>query len=106
MNLEFVVDLNFMLEALSAISLVYLIIEVLAPLVNNRIKNSKARDAFISSVFNGHIIFAHVEKYQGILLAYNTITNDFMAQGNDKKELMERLEIRYPDKYIQVKYDG
>lgn len=36
---------------------------------------------------------------------YNSITNDFVCQGSDLKEIRERFRARYPDKDAAI-YDG
>ena len=36
---------------------------------------------------------------------YNSLTNDFICQGSDLKEIRERFRARYPDKDAAI-YDG
>ena len=46
-----------------------------------------------------------VEQENGQYYCYNSLTNDFVCQGSDLKEIRERFRARYPDKDAAI-YDG
>ena len=45
-------------------------------------------------------VMVYVEKVQGQLHMYDAITNFFVAQGKDEKELWENAQLRCPDMNI------
>jgi hypothetical protein len=51
------------------------------------------------------LIALTVEVDQNQYFCYNSITNDFVCQGQDLKEIRERFRARYPDKDAAI-YDG
>ena len=44
------------------------------------------------------IININIEKHNGVFYVYSKDNNEFMAQGNTRKELEDALAKRYPDK--------
>jgi hypothetical protein len=46
-----------------------------------------------------------VEVSNNQYFCYNTITKDFVCQGYNLKEIVERFKLRYPDKAAAI-YDG
>ena len=44
------------------------------------------------------VIHITIEKHNGVFYVYDKEKNDFMAQGNTRKELEDALAKRYPDK--------
>lgn len=51
------------------------------------------------------LIALTVEVDNNQYFCYNSITNDFVCQGRDLKEIRERFRARYPDKDAAI-YDG
>jgi hypothetical protein len=51
------------------------------------------------------LIALTVEVDNNQYFCYNSITNDFVCQGSDLKEIRERFRERYPDKDAAI-YDG
>ena len=51
------------------------------------------------------LIALTVEHQNGQYYCYNSITNDFVCQGADLKEIRERFRDRYPTKDAAI-YDG
>lgn len=51
------------------------------------------------------LIALTVEHENGQYYCYNSITNDFVCQGSDLKEIREKFKARYPDKDAAI-YDG
>ena len=51
------------------------------------------------------LIALTVEVDQNQYFCYNSLTNDFVCQGSDLKEIRERFRARYPDKDAAI-YDG
>lgn len=51
------------------------------------------------------LIALTVEQENDQYFCYNSITNDFVCQGRDLKEIRERFRARYPDKDAAI-YDG
>ena len=46
-----------------------------------------------------------VEHQNGQYYCYNSLTNDFVCQGSDLKEIREKFKARYPNKDAAI-YDG
>jgi hypothetical protein len=46
-----------------------------------------------------------VEVDNNLYLCYNSLTQDFVCQGTDLKEILERFHLRYPNKKIAI-YNG
>ena len=51
------------------------------------------------------LIALTVEVDHNQYFCYNSLTNDFVCQGRDLKEIRERFRARYPDKDAAI-YDG
>ena len=51
------------------------------------------------------LIALTVEQQHDQYFCYNSVTNDFVCQGRDLKEIRERFRARYPDKDAAI-YDG
>ena len=51
------------------------------------------------------LIALTVEQQNDQYLCYNSVTNDFVCQGRDLKEIRERFRERYPNKDAAI-YDG
>ena len=51
------------------------------------------------------LIALTVEQQNDQYLCYNSVTNDFVCQGRDLKEIRERFRARYPDKDAAI-YNG
>ena len=51
------------------------------------------------------LIALTVEHENGQYYCYNSITNDFVCQGSDLKEIREKFKARYPNKDAAI-YDG
>ena len=51
------------------------------------------------------LIALTVEVDNNQYFCYNSVTNDFVCQGQDLKEIRERFRARYPDKDAAI-YDG
>lgn len=51
---------------------------------------------------SGHLIPLTVEVVESGYLCYNSITNDFVCQGRDLNEIVERFKARYPDKNAAI----
>ena len=51
------------------------------------------------------LIALTVEQEHDQYFCYNSVTNDFVCQGRDLKEIRERFRARYPDKDAAI-YDG
>ena len=51
------------------------------------------------------LIALTVEHENGQYYCYNSITNDFVCQGADLKEIREKFKVRYPTKDAAI-YDG
>jgi hypothetical protein len=51
------------------------------------------------------LIALTVEVDNNQYFCYNSLTNDFVCQGSDLKEIRERFRARYPDKDAAI-YDG
>ena len=51
------------------------------------------------------LIALTVEVENNQYFCYNSLTNDFICQGSDLKEIRERFRARYPDKDAAI-YDG
>ena len=51
------------------------------------------------------LIALTVEQQHGQYFCYNSVTNDFVCQGRDLKEIRERFRERYPNKDAAI-YDG
>ena len=51
------------------------------------------------------LIALTVEQQHDQYFCYNSVTNDFVCQGRDLKEIRERFRERYPDKDAAI-YDG
>lgn len=51
------------------------------------------------------LIALTVEQQHDQYFCYNSVTNDFVCQGRDLKEIRERFCARYPDKDAAI-YDG
>ena len=51
------------------------------------------------------LIALTVEVDQNQYFCYNSLTNDFVCQGSDLKEIRERFRARYPNKDAAI-YDG
>jgi hypothetical protein len=51
------------------------------------------------------LIALTVEHENGQYYCYNSITNDFVCQGSDLKEIREKFKARYPDKDAAI-YNG
>jgi hypothetical protein len=51
------------------------------------------------------LIALTVEVDNNQYFCYNSLTNDFVCQGRDLKEIRERFRARYPDKDAAI-YDG
>ena len=51
------------------------------------------------------LIALTVEHQNDQYFCYNSVTNDFVCQGSDLKEIRERFRARYPDKDAAI-YDG
>ena len=51
------------------------------------------------------LIALTVEVDNNQYFCYNSLTNDFICQGSDLKEIRERFRARYPDKDAAI-YDG
>jgi hypothetical protein len=51
------------------------------------------------------LIALTVEQEHDQYLCYNSVTNDFVCQGRDLKEIRERFRERYPNKDAAI-YDG
>lgn len=51
------------------------------------------------------LIALTVEVENNEYFCYNSVTNDFVCQGRDLKEIRERFRTRYPDKDAAI-YDG
>ena len=43
-----------------------------------------------------------LEQRNGVFYAYNNETNEFMAQGSNRKDLESNLAKRYPEKFFAV----
>ena len=50
----------------------------------------------------GHLIPLTVEVAGSDYLCYNSITNDFVCQGQDLEEIVQRFKARYPDKNAAI----
>lgn len=50
----------------------------------------------------GHLIPLTVEVADSGYLCYNSITNDFVCQGQDLEEIVQRFKARYPDKNAAI----
>lgn len=48
------------------------------------------------------IIPSTIEEANGMLLMYNSETNEFLAQGKTMQELNENAKLRFPDKLFNV----
>ena len=51
------------------------------------------------------LIALTVEQQNDQYLCYNSVTNDFVCQGSDLKEIRKRFRERYPDKDAAI-YNG
>lgn len=51
---------------------------------------------------SGQLIPLTVEVADSGYLCYNSITNDFVCQGRDLNEIVERFKARYPDKNAAI----
>ena len=51
------------------------------------------------------LIALTVEQQHDQYFCYNSVTNDFVCQGRDLKEIRERFRARYPDKDAAI-YNG
>jgi hypothetical protein len=51
------------------------------------------------------LIALTVEQQNDQYLCYNSVTNDFVCQGRDLKEIRERFRARYPNKDAAI-YNG
>ena len=51
---------------------------------------------------SGRLIPLTVEVADSGYLCYNSITNDFVCQGRDLNEIVERFKARYPDKNAAI----
>ena len=51
------------------------------------------------------LIALTIEKENDEYFCYNSVTNDFVCQGRDLKEIKERFRARYPNKDAAI-YDG
>ena len=47
---------------------------------------------------DGSLIPITIEKHSGVFYVYNKDTNEFMGQGNTKRELEQNLAKRFPEK--------
>lgn len=51
---------------------------------------------------SGQLVPLTVEVADSGYLCYNSITNDFVCQGRDLNEIVERFKARYPDKNAAI----
>jgi hypothetical protein len=84
-----------------------IVLSVLAFLLRRHIEKSMEHDltAVGQALDQERLIALTVEVDNNQYLCYNSITNDFVCQGSDLKEIRERFRERYPDKDAAI-YDG
>ena len=84
-----------------------IVLSLLAFLLRRHIEKSMEHDltAVGQALDQERLIALTVEVDNNQYFCYNSITNDFVCQGSDLKEIRERFRERYPDKDAAI-YDG
>jgi len=84
-----------------------LVLSLLAFLLRSHFENSVSAElnAVGRALDEERLIALTVEVENNEYFCYNSVTNDFVCQGRDLKEIRERFRARYPDKDAAI-YDG
>jgi len=84
-----------------------LILGLLAFLLRRHIEQSMEKElSYVGQALDEERLIAlTVEQQHDQYFCYNSVTNDFVCQGRDLKEIRERFRERYPDKDAAI-YDG
>ena len=84
-----------------------LVLSLLAFLLRRHIEQSMEQElvGVGQALDEERLIALTVEIDQDQYFCYNSITNDFVCQGSDLKEIRKRFRERYPDKDAAI-YDG
>ena len=59
----------------------------------------------IQDIDTESLIALTVESFNDQYLCYNAVTNEFVCQGRDLKEIVDRFKARYPEKAAAI-YNG
>ena len=65
-------------------------------------KVNKALEQVAEELAQNKLIPLTIEQYQNQLLCYNSLTNDFVCQGGDVKEIIAKFRQRYPNKSASI----
>jgi hypothetical protein len=84
-----------------------LVLSLLAFLLRQHIERSMEQEltGVGQALDEERLVALTVEHQNGQYYCYNSLTNDFVCQGSDLKEIRERFRARYPDKDAAI-YDG
>jgi hypothetical protein len=66
---------------------------------------SQQLNEVIEDLAQNRLIPLRVEKYGDQFLCYHSVTSDFVCQGADLSEIIEKFKARYPEKSASI-YNG
>lgn len=72
---------------------------------NNIMDEMEEESSDILDMFYDKVIYSKLEVVEGKLMMYKEETGEFLAQGNNWKELNDNLTINFPDKWFHLEQE-
>jgi hypothetical protein len=99
--------LMFVGEVLLVVALVIVAFNLLVLWLSRRIEAqiSQELNEVVEELAQNRLIPLTIEQYQDQYLCYHSVTMDFVCQGSNLDEIIEKFKTRYPDKSASL-YNG